>query len=88
MAGVPGSVDASSHPPEGPTPSRGSGRRVPPEWVSSRPRAPRARRVADTLRERIAAGSFADGVIADEATLARAARGVSQRRPGGAEPAA
>jgi GntR family transcriptional regulator len=47
-----------------------SSRRVPPEWVSSRPRAQRARRVADVLRQRISAGSFADGVLPDERALA------------------
>jgi GntR family transcriptional regulator len=40
------------------------------EWVSSRPRAERARVVADVLRERIAAGAFADGAVPDERTLA------------------
>lgn len=45
-------------------------RRVPAEWVSSRPRAPRARRVADALRQRISAGGFAEGVLPDEQALA------------------
>lgn len=45
-------------------------RRIPPEWSSSRPRAQRARAVADTLRRRIAAGDFTDGVLPDEHELA------------------
>jgi GntR family transcriptional regulator len=51
-------------------PSGPTRRQVPAEWVSSRPRADRARRLADVLRERIAAGAFPDGVVADERTLA------------------
>jgi GntR family transcriptional regulator len=47
-----------------------SARRIPAEWVSSRPRAERARRVADALRQCISAGSFADGVLPGEHTLA------------------
>jgi len=55
----------------GETPSDGaSARRVPPEWVSSRPRADRARRVAEVLRQQIAAGGFPDGVLPDELVLA------------------
>lgn len=46
------------------------GRRIPAEWTSSRPRAERARRVADALRRQIAAGDFADGAIPDEQALA------------------
>lgn len=59
---------AAGEPP--PFPLRSSARRVPPEWVSSRPRAERARRVADALRQRISSGSFADGVLPDERALA------------------
>ncbi|MEU7576368.1 GntR family transcriptional regulator [Streptomyces sp. NPDC041068] len=36
-----------------------------------RPRAERARQVADVLRQRITAGAFADGVLPDERTLGR-----------------
>lgn len=46
------------------------GRRIPAEWTSSRPRAERARRLADALRGQIAAGAFPDGVIPDEQALA------------------
>lgn len=46
-----------------------AGRRIPAEWVSSRPRAVRARHVADQLRERIIAGEFADDPLPDESTL-------------------
>lgn len=46
------------------------GRRIPPEWVSSRPRAERARRAADVLRQLISSGSFPDGVLPDERSLA------------------
>ncbi|KAB8191911.1 UTRA domain-containing protein [Nonomuraea phyllanthi] len=49
---------------------RGQARRVPPEWVSSRPRAERARRVADVLRQWISSGRFADDVLPDERVLA------------------
>lgn len=52
------------------TAPRAPARRVPPEWASSRPRAQRARRVADVLRQRISSGSFADGVLPDELALA------------------
>lgn len=45
-------------------------RRIAPEWVSSKPRAERARQVADVLRQRIAAGGFADGALPDEQALA------------------
>ncbi len=38
--------------------------------MSSRPRAERARRLAELLRRRISAGGFADGVIDDERSLA------------------
>lgn len=38
--------------------------------MSSRPRAERARRLAELLRRRISAGAFADGVIDDERSLA------------------
>ena len=48
-------------------PPRGQSRA---EWVSSWPRAERAQRLADTLRERIAAGALSDGVLADERALA------------------
>lgn len=57
-----GTVDRPNPPPPA--------RRVRPEWVSSRPRAERARRVAEVLRQRISAGSFAGGVLPDERTLA------------------
>lgn len=55
---------------DGLTSPRAPARRVPPEWVSSRPRTQRARRVADVLRQRISSGSFADGVLPDEHALA------------------
>ncbi|WP_066945067.1 GntR family transcriptional regulator [Microtetraspora fusca] len=38
-------------------------------WVSSQPRAQRARRVADLLRQQITSGAFGDGVLPDERTL-------------------
>lgn len=59
-------------------------RRVPPEWVSSRPRAQRARRVADVLRQRISSGSFANGVLPDERALAEqlSEEGLVMRRRG------
>lgn len=47
----------------------GDGRRIPAEWTSSRPRAKRAQKAADTLRKQILAGAFADGVLPDEHTL-------------------
>lgn len=47
------------------------GRRIPAGWVSSRPRAERARLAAEVLRRRILAGGFADGVLPDEAILAK-----------------
>lgn len=62
-----GSGDAKA---DGLTFPRAPARRIPPEWVSSRPRAERARRVADVLRQRISSGSFADGVLPDERALA------------------
>lgn len=40
------------------------------EWGSSRPRAERARQVADLLRQLITAGEFAGGVLPDERLLA------------------
>ncbi|WP_051579936.1 GntR family transcriptional regulator [Pseudonocardia acaciae] len=40
------------------------------DWVSSRPRAERARRVADGLRQQVTAGRFADGMLPDERELA------------------
>lgn len=40
-------------------------------WVSSRPRARRARQVADVLRQQITAGVFDDGRLPDERTLGR-----------------
>lgn len=43
---------------------------VPAEWVSSRPRAQRARRVADVLRQWISAGCFTGGALPDERVLA------------------
>ncbi|WP_211840571.1 GntR family transcriptional regulator [Saccharopolyspora hirsuta] len=46
-----------------------AGRWVPAEWTSSRPRAERARQVADVLRYQITAGRFADGVLPDERRL-------------------
>lgn len=58
------------HTADGLTSPRPPTRRIPPEWVSSRPRAERARRVAQALRQRISSGSFADGVLPDERTLA------------------
>lgn len=62
-ASITGGADRSR--PSGPPPREGRA-----EWVSSWPRAERAQRLADTLRERIAAGAFEDGVLADERTLA------------------
>ena len=50
--------------------SRGPARRIPPEWVSSRPRAERARRVAEDVRQLISSGRFPDGALPDERTLA------------------
>ncbi|RDI56019.1 GntR family transcriptional regulator [Nocardia mexicana] len=44
-------------------------RRIPEEWVSSRPRAERARQVADVLRQQITAGRFVDGMLPDERSL-------------------
>ena len=38
-------------------------------WVSSRPRAERARQTADVLRQQITSGAFAGGVLPDEAHL-------------------
>jgi GntR family transcriptional regulator len=48
-----------------------SGRKVPADWVSSRPRAERARRVADALRQQITTAGFVDGVLPDEHSLGR-----------------
>jgi GntR family transcriptional regulator len=53
-----------------PTSPREPTRRVPPEWASSKPRAERAHRAADVLRQRISSGCFADGALPDELTLA------------------
>lgn len=41
------------------------------KWVSSRPRAERARQVADNLRQQITAGVYPDGRLPDEPTLGR-----------------
>lgn len=46
-------------------------RRIPAEWTSSRPRAERARRLADALREHIAAGGFAGGLLPGEEELGK-----------------
>lgn len=40
-------------------------------WGSSRPRAERARQVADVLRQQITAGSFSAGMLPDERSLGR-----------------
>lgn len=40
-------------------------------WVSSRPRAERARRVADVLRQQISEGCFGGGALPDERALGR-----------------
>ncbi|MFD8612277.1 GntR family transcriptional regulator [Streptomyces sp. NPDC059631] len=53
----------------GHTPAPAAGRRVPAEWVSSRPRAERARQVADVLRQRITSGARTGDVLPDERTL-------------------
>lgn len=45
-------------------------RRTSAGWVSSRPRAERARQVADVLRQQLTTGRFADGVLPDERRLA------------------
>lgn len=42
---------------------------APTVWVSSSPRAQRARQVADVLRQQITSGVFGDGVLPDERTL-------------------
>jgi GntR family transcriptional regulator len=47
-----------------------SGRMIPAEWTSSRPRAERAQRAADRLRGQIRAGVFYGGVLPDEQSLA------------------
>ncbi|MFC6887118.1 MULTISPECIES: GntR family transcriptional regulator [Actinomadura] len=46
-------------------------RRGDARWVSSRPRAERARQVADVLRQQITAGAFEGGVLPDERVLGR-----------------
>ncbi|WP_245574097.1 GntR family transcriptional regulator [Amycolatopsis nigrescens] len=46
-----------------------SSRKIPAGWVSSRPRAERARQLADALRHQIITGRFADGVLPDERGL-------------------
>jgi GntR family transcriptional regulator len=51
-------------------PGAPTGRRIPSGWVSSKPRAERARQVADVLRQRITAEVFADGVLPEEGRLA------------------
>ncbi|MER5392824.1 GntR family transcriptional regulator [Saccharopolyspora sp. NPDC002686] len=51
------------------SPGSSSGRRIPAGWVSSQPRAERARQVADVLRYQITAGKFADGALPDERSL-------------------
>ncbi|MQA17445.1 MAG: GntR family transcriptional regulator, partial [Pseudonocardiaceae bacterium] len=45
-------------------------RRGPADWVSSRPRAERARQVADVLRQQITTGRFTDRALPDEYSLA------------------
>ncbi|MQA06616.1 MAG: UTRA domain-containing protein [Streptosporangiales bacterium] len=45
-------------------------RRTSADWVSSRPRAERARQVADVLRQQITSGQFPDRVLPDERELA------------------
>ncbi|MBO0851862.1 MAG: GntR family transcriptional regulator [Pseudonocardia sp.] len=62
-------VDADAGRSDRPLRRGAAGRRVPAGWVSSRPRAERARRVADVLRQRITSGAFADGVLPDERSL-------------------
>ncbi|MHA6630936.1 GntR family transcriptional regulator [Pseudonocardia sichuanensis] len=47
----------------------GSRRRIPPGRGSSRPRAQRAREVADVLRHQVVGGRFADGLLPDEHSL-------------------
>lgn len=47
------------------------GRKAHGGWGSSRPRAERARQVADVLRHQITEGRFADGVLPDEHSLGR-----------------
>jgi len=53
--------------------TRPRGRPVPPPvpgpWGSSRPRAERARQVADVLRQQITSGAFPDGALPDERAL-------------------
>lgn len=44
-------------------------RHGPDHWVSSRPRAERARQVADVLRQEIISGAYAGGVLPDERGL-------------------
>jgi GntR family transcriptional regulator len=53
---------------KGPVPGSGE-RSGAAGWVSSRPRAERARQVADVLRQQITAGTFEDGVLPDERSL-------------------
>jgi GntR family transcriptional regulator len=48
-----------------------AGRRIPAGWVSSRPRAERARQVADVVRQQITSGRFDQGVLPDELSLGR-----------------
>jgi GntR family transcriptional regulator len=62
--------DAGAEGADSPSRSPAPVRRIPAEWVSSRPRAERARRVADALRQHISSGVFSDGVLPDERTLA------------------
>jgi GntR family transcriptional regulator len=51
-------------------PAAGAAERYGPDhWGSSRPRAERARQVADVLRQQITSGTFAGGVLPDERTL-------------------
>lgn len=49
--------------------TRSEGRYGSAGWVSSRPRAERARQVADVLRQRITAGVFEGGMLPDEGSL-------------------
>jgi len=46
-----------------------AGRQASAGWGSSRPRAERARQLADVLRQRITSGDFADRVLPDEQRL-------------------
>lgn len=54
-----------------PQPTDAAARTIPAAWASSRPRAERARKVADVLRQRITVDGFADGMLPDERLLAK-----------------